>query len=201
MKILLGTKNDHKIIEMTRIIKTYAKNNDKEFEIFSLKDFDDRIEPDENGHSFVENAMIKAKYYYEIFKIATIADDSGLEVEALHNEPGIYSARYASKNDKNSTDQENRKKLLSKMKHIKNRNARFCCAIAYYDGKLMQSSIANTFGKILDKEIGNNGFGYDSLFFSDELKKPLGLASDEEKNLVSHRGKALRQLFDDMKQE
>ncbi len=73
----------------------------------------------------------------------------------------------------NSTDQENRKKLLSKMKHIKNRNARFCCAIAYYDGKLMQSSIANTFGKILDKEIGNNGFGYDSLFFSDELKKPL----------------------------
>lgn len=63
MKILLGTKNDHKIIEMTRIIKTYAKNNDKEFEIFSLKDFDDRIEPDENGHSFVENAMIKAKYY------------------------------------------------------------------------------------------------------------------------------------------
>lgn len=68
MKILLGTKNDHKIIEMTRIINTYAKDNNKEFEIFSLKDFSDIIEPNENGHSFVENAMIKARYYYDFLK-------------------------------------------------------------------------------------------------------------------------------------
>ena len=201
MKILIGTKNEHKIIEMTRIINTYAKDNNKEFEIFSLKDFSDIIEPNENGHSFVENAMIKARYYYDFFKIATIADDSGLEVEALNNEPGIYSARYASNDDKNSTDQENRNKLLYKMKNVEKRYAHFCCAIAYYDGRLMKYSVANTFGKILDKEIGNNGFGYDSLFFSDDLGKPLGLASDEEKDLISHRGKALRQLLNDMKKD
>ena len=99
------------------------------FCIVSLNYFPKVKEPLENGTTFLENAQIKAKYYYDIFQIPTLADDSGLEVESLNNEPGIYSARYASNTKGNSTDEANREKLLYRMKDITSRNANFVCAM------------------------------------------------------------------------
>ncbi len=191
MQILLGTKNKHKILEMTRIIKKYNSN----IIIKSLNDYDEVLEPIENGKSFEENAFIKAKYYYELFKIPTVADDSGLEVEALNNEPGLFSARYASCNNHNAQDSKNRQKLLLKMANITNRKAHFVCATCYYDGLKKVVTNGITEGKILLAEIGHNGFGYDAIFFSDELNKPLALATNFEKDSISHRGKALTKLL------
>ncbi len=195
MKILIGTKNQHKLAEMTRIMVAFFQDKNIELEIVSLNYFPKVKEPLENGTTFLENAQIKAKYYYDIFQIPTLADDSGLEVESLNNEPGIYSARYASNTKGNSTDEANREKLLYRMKDITSRNANFVCAMTLYDGKVFISAIGITSGKILNQEIGENGFGYDSLFYSDELNKPLGIASNDEKDAISHRGKALRSLL------
>lgn len=192
MKVLLGTKNKHKIIEMTRIIK----ERNVHLEVLSLNDFDDMPEPIEDGTSFCENAIIKAKYYYDIFKIPTITDDSGISARALNGEPGIYSARYASTTDENSTDLDNRLKLLKNLANYDDRYVYYTCAIAFYDGTNTYTKEGYTDGMLLEEEIGTNGFGYDCIFYSLELNKPLGIASDEEKDTISHRAKALNKLLD-----
>lgn len=193
MKLLLGTKNKNKIIEMSRILKECLP--DVELDIISLKDFDDVEEPIEDGNTFSENAVLKAKYYYDIFKIPTIADDSGISVNALDGRPGIYSARYASTTNENSSSKANRDKLLEELKDKEDRSAYYTCAIALYYGDDYIVTEDYTYGEILFEEVGSNGFGYDYIFHSTELNKPMGIATDEEKDSISHRAKAIRKLI------
>ena len=194
MKLLLGTKNKNKIIEMTRILKENLPYEN--LEIISLKDLVDVEEPVEDGNSFSENAILKAKYYYDKFNIPTIADDSGISVNALDGRPGIYSARYASTTNENSTSKANRDKLLAELKDKTDRSAFYTCAIAlcHNDGYIVTEDY--TFGDILFEETGTNGFGYDYIFYSKELNKPMGLATEEEKDMISHRARAIKKLID-----
>lgn len=148
-------------------------------------------EPEETGATFKENAYIKAKAVYDALKRPVIADDSGLCVDALGGAPGIYSARFSG-----GDFADNRALLLKRMEGIPARSARFVCAVCYIDahGEPLFGE-GYTEGKILFEEIGSKGFGYDSLFFSTDLHKSFGEASEDEKNAVSHRYRALRDLF------
>lgn len=185
-KILIATSNLGKLKEFKELLEPLN------YKVLCLKDFDLDIDIEENGETFEENAFIKAKAIYDIVKIPVIADDSGLCVEALNGEPGIYSARYY----KGLRDSEkNIDYLLEKMKDITNRNAYFVCAMVYYAGEKENiCSIGKSFGFILEKRKGNNGFGYDSIFYSNELSKSFAEATNIEKNRVSHRAKALKEL-------
>ena len=196
MKLLLGTKNKHKIDELLKIINEYKIKYDLNLDVYSLNDFEDIEEPVEDGNTFAENALIKAKYYYDKFKIPTLADDSGIVVEALGNLPGIYSARYASIEGLHATDKDNRTKLLNELKNTNNRNAYFYCSICVYSDEMIINEWGKMEGEILKDEIGTLGFGYDPIFYSFELKSPLGIVLEDEKNKVSHRGKALRKTLD-----
>lgn len=144
----------------------------------------------ETGTTFKENALIKAKFIAEKFNLPALADDSGLCVDALGGAPGIYSARYSGGNDA-----DNRRFLLEKLGGCTDRRARFESAVCLYfpDGKYFFGEGA-TYGSILFEDTGVNGFGYDCLFYSDDLKKSFGIASAEEKNAVSHRYRALCDL-------
>lgn len=147
---------------------------------------------DETGKTFKENAYIKARAVYDRLHLPTLADDSGLCVDALDGAPGIYSARFSG-----GTSADNRALLLKRMQGVAHRAAHFECAVCYIgaDGKPVFGEGA-TYGKILFEEIGTRGFGYDPLFFSDDLKKSFGEASEQEKNGVSHRFRALCDLYE-----
>ena len=142
--------------------------------------------------TFEENAIIKAKYIAELTGITALSDDSGLEVNALDGKPGVYSARYAG--EKANTENNNAK-LLKELEGITDRRANFTSVIAicYPNGKIITAR-GTTYGRILEKLEGNNGFGYDPLFFSNDLQKSFGIATSEEKNKVSHRGLALQKM-------
>lgn len=200
MKILLGTGNKHKIDEMTRIIDEYKKHHGIDIDIVTLNDFEKVPEPIEDGNTFEENAKIKAKYYYDTFKMPTLTDDSGIVVDALGGMPGIYSARYACIEGGDSSSAANRKKLLVNLENVENRNAHFMCSMALYNGEKFITTEGRFEGSILQEETGENGFGYDCLFFSNDFDKPLGLLSDDEKDQVSHRGRALRKMLDEILQ-
>lgn len=184
-KIIIASGNKGKIKEISEILKGY--------EIVSCKDVGFFEEIEENGNSFYENALIKAKTVCEKVGGIALADDSGLCVCALDGAPGIYSARYSGTN----TDEGNRKKLLEEMKSATDRRAKFISAIVvcFPDGRVI-SSEGETTGKILFSEDGENGFGYDCVFYSDDLGKSFGRASEEEKNSVSHRARALNKIKD-----
>ncbi|MDE5721401.1 MAG: RdgB/HAM1 family non-canonical purine NTP pyrophosphatase [Clostridia bacterium] len=181
-KIAVASGNEGKIREIREIFTGV--------EIVSMKELGFDGDIDETGKSFKENAKIKAKFIAEKFKVATLADDSGLCVEALHGAPGIYSARFSGEGDK-----ANRDLLLKRLHGIVDRKAYFESAVCLYlpNGKTYFGE-GRTYGNILQEEIGTNGFGYDCVFFSDDLKKSFGLASAEEKNSVSHRYRALCDL-------
>lgn len=191
MKILLATKNKHKVKELEAIFM-YSQ---LDVDLLDLDAFFEVEEPLEDGNTFLENAIIKAKYYYTQFHIPVISDDSGIVVDALNGAPGIYSARYASVNQTNASSADNRKKLLAEMKGVTQRSARFECAMVYYDGQRCITATGKTEGTILEEEVGHNGFGYDTLFYSSEYEKPMGLLSESEKNQISHRGKASKLLI------
>ena len=156
--------------------------------------FNEEIE--ENGSTFFENALIKAKAVSVALGVNALADDSGLCVDALGGAPGIYSARFSGVH---GDDAANRKKLLNELKDLKNpeeRKAKFVSSVVLYKrGGEVVSGMGETHGFIAFKEEGKNGFGYDSLFVSDDLGKSFGLASAEEKNSVSHRKRALIDLL------
>ena len=181
-KIVVASGNKNKIIEIKQIFKGV--------EIISMHElgFDGDIE--ETGETFEENAQIKAKFIAEKFNVPALADDSGLCVNALNGAPGIYSARFSGKGEK-----ENRKLLLKKLEGAFDRGAHFESAVCLYlpDGT-KYFGFGKTEGEILFEETGENGFGYDSLFFSKDLNKSFGLATPEEKNSVSHRYRALCDL-------
>ena len=186
--IVFASGNKGKIKEVSKIL-----NN---CNVVSYKDFGLDFDIEETGTTFYENALIKAKTVCEKINLPVLADDSGLCVEALNGEPGIYSARYSKEED----DEHNIALLLKNLEGVEDRKAKFvCCMVMYYpDGKTV-SATGEMYGKILREKEGANGFGYDCVFYSDELKKSLGLASDEEKNGCSHRSKALRLLVENLK--
>lgn len=183
-KLVVATGNAHKLKEIAQIFT--------EYEIVSQKEagFDEDVE--ETGVTFAENALIKARSASRALGVIALADDSGLCVEALNGAPGVFSARYCGWH---GDDKANRDLLLKNLDGVQNRKAYFESAIAlvYPDGKEIVAC-GRTHGKILLEEIGQNGFGYDCLFFSDDLQKSFAVASAEEKNSVSHRYRALCQL-------
>lgn len=200
MKLILATQNNDKIYEMKKLIE----ENNLNYQIYSLKDLDILDEVEENGKTLEENAYKKAKGYYDILlkkgytDFIVIADDSGLFVEALDGRPGIYSARYAGVG---CTYLDNRLKLLQELKDKKNRNAYFqtsLCMITAVETKFFNGK---TEGRIYRRHVGKKGFGYDSLFYSNELKKSFGVASSFEKGLISHRGKAVRSFIAYLKEK
>ena len=190
-KIVVATNNSHKLKEIKEILKGY--------EILSLKDIDFNDEIVEDGNSFEENALIKARTVYNYLKnknldYLVMADDSGICCDALNGEPGIYSARYAGEHD----DKANRKKLIKELEG-KDKTAYFNCTIVlYYPNDSYKVFVGKTYGKIIEEEKGESGFGYDPIFYSNDLKKTFAEATEEEKNSVSHRGRALEKMKEEI---
>lgn len=183
MKIIAATKNKNKLREFGEILKG--------FDIISQEDAGVDIDVEETGTTFEENSMLKAKAIYEATGIAAIADDSGLCVDALGGEPGIYSARYGGE----GLDDAGRVQLLLKnMKDVpeNERSARFVCAITLVGKDGVVTSRGECEGKIAYAPKGENGFGYDPVFYMEEYGKTTAQMSPDEKNAVSHRGKALK---------
>jgi XTP/dITP diphosphohydrolase len=187
-KLVLSTRNQHKIREVEAILNTCLSSP---VEILSLDDIGLTEEIEENGSTFEENAIIKARAAFEKSGIPSIADDSGLEVAALGGAPGIYSARYASLDGHDADDEENNKLLLKNLEGKSDRSAAYVCAIAYVDKDTCFTVRGEARGKILTEPQGNGGFGYDPYFFSDDANACFGTISAEEKNKFSHRRRAL----------
>ncbi len=195
MKLLVATNNKGKMREFNKILGELG------IECVSLKDMGITVDVEENGETFLENAKIKAEEIFKITGIPTVSDDSGLEVDALFGEPGVYSARYSGVH---GDDEANNRLVLKKLENVpdEKRSARFKCAIYLViseDKHYFAEGAAEGF--ILHEKRGENGFGYDPLFFSSDLKKGFAEASDEEKNSVSHRGKALRALKEKLEKD
>ncbi|MBE6530697.1 MAG: RdgB/HAM1 family non-canonical purine NTP pyrophosphatase [Ruminococcaceae bacterium] len=195
MKIVLASRNKHKISELQALLGEYIED----IEILSLDDVGIYGEIDENGSSFSENALIKARCAASSGYIG-VGDDSGLEVDALDGAPGIYSARYAGAH---GDDSANNALLLENLKGAADRSGRFVCAIACVfpeDGR--EICVRGTAeGEILCEYRGGGGFGYDPLFYYPPLDKTFGELSAEEKNKVSHRSDAIRKLAAKLKEE
>ncbi len=182
MKIIAATKNKNKLREFGEILKG--------FEIVSQEDAGIDIDVEETGTTFEENSLLKAKAIYDMTGIPAIADDSGLCVDALGGEPGVYSARYGGE----GYDDKGRVSLLLKnMENIPDdkRSARFVCAITLVDEKGVLTARGECEGKIGYEPKGTNGFGYDPVFFVEKFGKTMAEISPEDKNSISHRGKAL----------
>ena len=190
MKILLATRNKNKAREVARILSEY-RDKLGEIELLTLDDAGITEDVEENGSSFEENAMIKARAG-AASGLVTLADDSGIEVDALGGAPGIYSARFAGGH---GDDDANNALLLEKLAGVprEKRTARYAVAIACVlpDGSTFTFR-GTTEGLILNEYDGEGGFGYDPLFWSLDLKKSFGRATPDEKNAVSHRGRAVR---------
>ncbi|MEN2998881.1 MAG: RdgB/HAM1 family non-canonical purine NTP pyrophosphatase [Brevinematia bacterium] len=187
-KILIATTNKHKFEEIRSILSGFLKG----VSFLSLSNLKKVKEPEENGRTFFENALIKAKYYYSLFKIPVIAEDSGLEVEALNGEPGVLSARYAGPN---STQESLIRKLLKNMEGKVNRNASFvCCVVFMYDKDRYIFSEGVVRGSISYSPKGNYGFGYDPVFIPQGYDKTFAELGPKLKNQISHRRKALLEL-------
>jgi XTP/dITP diphosphohydrolase len=190
-KLLLATRNQGKIVEFRRILDALAPGA---IELVGLDQFPDLHDVDETGSTFQENALLKAREMSEATGLPAIADDSGLCVDALNGDPGIFSARWAGTH---GDDKANLEKVLDQLKDVadKDRTAYFICVAALY---LPQGTShceeGRFYGTILKSPVGENGFGYDPIFQPDGLEISSAQMSAEEKDLVSHRGKALRAI-------
>lgn len=190
MEILIATQNAGKIREIAELLK------DLPVTLRSLKDFGDIAEPEETGSSFAENAALKAEYYAQKTGLRALADDSGLEVDALGGAPGIFSARYAGAG---ANDARRIEKLLDQLNKTgdKNRLARFVCAVAVADekGEIIYAATGICDGKIAFAPRGNNGFGYDPIFIPENFSATFGEISSVEKQEISHRARALNKII------
>lgn len=191
-KVVLATGNPGKVAEMQTALQ------DLGFDVVPQSDFTIG-EAVEDGLTFVENALIKARYACQHTGLAAIADDSGLEVDALHGAPGIYSSRYAedAKDYQGNKDQANNQKLLAALSGEKNRSARFHCVIVYMthlDDPTPIICEGTWQGVIANSQAGDNGFGYDPLFYVPEHECHCAELSAAQKKQLSHRGKALNVL-------
>jgi len=188
MEILVATRNAGKVREIRKALRGLG------FRIHSLRDFRNVPEVEEDGKTFSENALKKARFYSKIYGRLALSDDSGLEVDFLRGAPGIYSARFAGAK---ASDLENNLKLLRQMEGVppSKRTARFQCAIAIVSPDGREAVVeGKCSGRVGLKEVGRRGFGYDPLFIFPRLGRTMAQLTLEEKNEVSHRGKALRKL-------
>ncbi|MGD8787761.1 MAG: RdgB/HAM1 family non-canonical purine NTP pyrophosphatase [Phycisphaerales bacterium] len=194
-KILVATTNPGKIAELKTMLTL-------DVELFGLSDFDNIAEVEEDGSTFAENARKKALGYAQATGLWTIADDSGLVVDALDGAPGVKSARFSGdklKGDERTLiDHRNIAEVLELLKDTpeEKRTARFVCSLCLASAEKVLIETEGTLeGLITDREIGKNGFGYDPVFFVPHLNKTVGQLTAEEKNAISHRGNAIRKLM------
>jgi XTP/dITP diphosphohydrolase len=190
IEILIASTNVHKIRELRGMLKSLGQ-----FDVLSLRDFPDYVQPEETGKTFEENAILKAEHAAKALGKWTLADDSGLVVPALNGDPGVYSARYAGSQ---ATDFENRKKLLDAMQHLMDddRQAFFECAIALSSPTGLKKCVKGTCeGTLLTKDRGSGGFGYDPLFIKHGYSKTFAEIEETVKNRISHRRKALDKIL------
>ena len=187
--LVLATRNEGKTEEIRALLAEFP------VDIRNLGDFGPTPPIEEDGETFEDNAVKKARFIAKILGFPALADDSGLMVEALGNGPGVRSARYAGEE---ATDADNNAKLLRELENVENRNAAFSCVIAIavpwgpaliYEGRCE--------GSITNELLGTRGFGYDPVFYYPPLQKTFAQLTTEEKNQVSHRGQALGQLRDE----
>ena len=187
-ELILATNNAHKLKEVREILSPHK------ITVYGLNDLN--LKPkdvEENADTYSGNALIKAKSIQELTTMPIIADDSGMEIEAMDNQPGLHSARFAAEHGGHPNAI---KAILEELKKKDNRKARFVCDIILLnegDKPLLFEGIAK--GHIAEEPYGEGGFGYDPIFISDELNKTYAEMTQEEKNKVSHRGKALKKLL------
>lgn len=193
-KILVATTNPGKIVELQAMLGT-------DLRWLSLADFSEIPEIVEDGATFAENARKKALGYAQATGVWTIADDSGLVVDALGGAPGVKSARFSGDKeeeaDKTLIDHRNIIKVLELLEGVpqEQRTARFVCRLCLASpGKILLETKGTLEGLIADREVGSQGFGYDPIFFVPHLKKTVAQLTREEKNAISHRGRAIREL-------
>ena len=194
MQIVLATHNKGKMSEINNLLSS-------SYEVLTLDHFPNIKEIPETGKTLKENAFIKARTVFEMTGLPSLADDTGLEVESLGGDPGVYSARYAGEQ---ASYQDNCEKLLKNMMRVpkEDREAKFRTVIAYKDDYRELSCDGSVKGEIAQSPKGSFGFGYDSVFYYPPLEKTFAELSEEEKNSISHRGRALRKfllLFNDKK--
>lgn len=191
MKLIIASNNAHKIYEIKKIL------SGKFDEIISLREAGISHETVEDGKTFVENALKKAREIAEISGCPALADDSGITAHALGDEPGIYSARYASLDGENADDEANNALLLKKLSDKEDKSAHYTAAIAlvYPDGREVTAE-GYMYGKIITERRGDRGFGYDPIFVPDGETRTVAEMTDEEKNAISHRAKGLSALLE-----
>ena len=186
-KIIFATGNKDKMKEIRMIL------SDLDVEILSMKEAGISVDIEENGTTFEENALIKAKAVAAYTDAIVLADDSGLTVDVLDGAPGVYSARYAGHH---GDDQANNEKLIRELQGKSDRTGHYVCALAlvYPDGREVTAE-GYCDGLVQDEPKGDNGFGYDPYFYVPEFEKTMAELSIEEKETISHRGRALRKLI------
>ena len=191
-KIVIASANNHKVSEISIKIQPFFD------QILSLADFPEIGEIIEDGNTIEENSFIKSRTAFELTKIASVADDTILEVDALNGDPGLFTARYAGEN---ATYEENMTKLLEKLDGIEDsaRTARFRTIISYVNGEDDFHVEGIIEGKILNNRVGNNGFGYDPIFYSTEFNLSLAEMDSDLKNRISHRGLAIEKFVSKIK--
>ena len=186
--LLLGSSNPGKLREMRQLLAGMP------YRVLGPADVGLRDAPEETGTTFMENAILKARHYAEKSGLLAVADDSGLSVEALGGGPGLYSSRFGGEG---ATDEERNRLLLDRLAGLppERRGARFTSAVAAAgDGRVLFQAEENVEGRIVEAPRGGNGFGYDPVFFYPPFEKTFGEVSGEEKDRVSHRGKAFARL-------
>ncbi|WP_102401300.1 XTP/dITP diphosphatase [Haloimpatiens massiliensis] len=193
-RLVVASNNEHKIEEIKNILSKF------DLEVLSLKEVGINIDIEETGTTFMENAYIKASEIYKIVEDAMVlADDSGLMVDALGGAPGVYSARFAGEH---GNYKKNNEKLLEMLKGIdyEDRKAKFVCAMVLIIGEERNIKVQGEInGVIIENEAGENGFGYDPLFYVPEYNMTFAQMDGEIKNKISHRARALRELEDNVR--
>ena len=192
MELLVATTNPGKVREFREMLGRAGVS----FSDLSAHPGTAAVE--ETGHTFRANACLKAAHYARLFKTYAVADDSGLEVDALGGAPGVHSARWAEMNGAGKGDADNNALLLRQLAHVaeERRRARFVCVLALADpeGRILVTARDTVEGRVIREARGANGFGYDPLFLIDEMGKTTAELPAEQKHAISHRGKALRHL-------
>jgi len=195
MKVVLASKNKHKLVEISKITEKFG------FELVLQSELGVDIDVEETGTTFEENSLLKARAVMEATGLPALADDSGIAVDALNGEPGIYSARYGF--DESLDDWGRLLLLLKNTEHVPDgqRQAQFVCVISFVtpDGKVIQAR-GEIHGELTREPAGENGFGYDPIFYYPPLGKTTAELSPEEKNKVSHRANALNLFYEKMKE-
>lgn len=183
-QLVFATNNEHKTKEVSAILSP-------KYKVLNLKDIGCDVDIPETGSTFAENATLKSSYVVSHFKMDCFADDSGLEVDALNNEPGIFSARYSGQRG----DEVNMHYLLQKMEGENNRNARFKTVISLIKNGANYLFEGVIFGKLINEPRGKNGFGYDPIFVPDGYDITFAEMDSAEKNRISHRAIAMQKLI------